>query len=485
MSAAIYILFFLSGLSGLIYQVVWVRVFGTVFGSTVYSAALVVAVFMLGLGVGSRAMGAIADRRHQRAPERLLADYGYLELAIGLLGLTIAAGVPHLGPLTARFSTYVTDGNGWHVLSRSSLIVRAAICTLIVAPATVAMGATLTVLIRHVTQHDLRIGAGRVAILYAANTLGAAAGALLTDYALVPWYGLRATQSVAALLNFAAAGAVLVLSMRRQRRRTVYVPDKPQPVPDSSWRTPSIALVSLALVCTGFAAIGMEIIWFRHFTLLLGSVRAVYAMLLAIILLGMGVGSLAGAFIVGGGRKPTAWFVAAQGLFVVATLWGLTRPSTRALSEAAVEVGGRIDIASAAARWWAELWFNARPMIAETFFPAVLMGLTFPLANALVQREVRLVGRRAGWLYLASTAGAVGGSLTAGFVLLPNWGIQASATALSAIAWLSIVPMALADFLGADQKESSSGRMVRALPWRSRPQSARRCWASGCVCPLG
>ena len=189
MIGALYFLFFLSGLSGLIYQVVWVRVLGTVFGSTVYSAALVTAIFMLGLGIGGVVIGSASDRRRATVPERLISDYGYLELAIGLLGMSIAFILPHLDGLSALLSSYVVDAHGWHVLSTSSWMLRAAACVLLIMPITVPMGATLTVLARFVMQHDLCTGSGRLALLYAANTLGAAAGALLTDYALVPAFG--------------------------------------------------------------------------------------------------------------------------------------------------------------------------------------------------------------------------------------------------------------------------------------------------------
>ena len=69
----LYLCFFCSGLSGLIYQVVWVRMFGNVFGNTIYSASIVVAVFMLGLGVGSYAVGRWADRRY-RGPSGIAAS---------------------------------------------------------------------------------------------------------------------------------------------------------------------------------------------------------------------------------------------------------------------------------------------------------------------------------------------------------------------------------------------------------------------------
>src|ERR1700741_1401233 len=120
MTGLIYLLFFCSGLSGLIYQVVWVRVFGNVFGNTVYSASLVIAVFMLGLGVGSWVVGTWADRRYAARPESLLKTYGYFELAIGLMGLAISLLLPHLGRVSALVSSYLRDPGGWYGLSTAS-----------------------------------------------------------------------------------------------------------------------------------------------------------------------------------------------------------------------------------------------------------------------------------------------------------------------------------------------------------------------------
>ncbi len=107
-----YFLFFCSGLSGLIYQVAWVREFGNVFGNTVYSASLIVAIFMLGLGVGGYLVGIWADRRYLAQPESLLRAYGWAELAIAVLGIGIAALLPHLGQISAAVSSYSRDAGG-------------------------------------------------------------------------------------------------------------------------------------------------------------------------------------------------------------------------------------------------------------------------------------------------------------------------------------------------------------------------------------
>jgi spermidine synthase len=204
----VYLLFFLSGISGLIYQVVWVRVFGNVFGNTVYSASIVIAVFMLGLGVGSYVVGVWADRRYARRPDTLLRAYGVVEIAIAAMGFAVAAALPHLGVLSALVSSYVREPSGWYALSATSYLARAGIAIALLTPITLLMGGTLTLLIRHLVRGDPAGGGWRIAGLYGLNTLGAAVGALLTDFALVPAWGLWSTQMIAVGFNLlAGAGA--------------------------------------------------------------------------------------------------------------------------------------------------------------------------------------------------------------------------------------------------------------------------------------
>src|SRR5579859_1314638 len=203
--AALYLLFFLSGFSGLVYQVVWVLEFGNVFGNTIQSASIVTAVFMLGLGIGSYAVGAWADRRYVARPESLVRVYGYVEMLIGVLGLGMSLLLPHLGRLSAMISSYSRDAAGWHVLSTPSYLARAAIAVVLLGPITMLMGGTLTLLIRHMVRSDVKIGRWRIALLYGINTAGASLGCFLTDLALVPAVGLLATQEVAASFNFIAS----------------------------------------------------------------------------------------------------------------------------------------------------------------------------------------------------------------------------------------------------------------------------------------
>src|SRR5262249_29121252 len=143
-----------------VYQVIWVREFGTVFGNTIYSSAIVVAIFMLGLGVGSYVAGSWADRRYATAPASLLRVYGFVELLIAALALVVTLALPAVGPLVARSSSYVVDAGGWFVLSPRSYAARGVIALGLLAPVTLLMGATLTLLIRHLVRREVASAAG-------------------------------------------------------------------------------------------------------------------------------------------------------------------------------------------------------------------------------------------------------------------------------------------------------------------------------------
>ncbi|MBI3048831.1 MAG: tetratricopeptide repeat protein [Acidobacteria bacterium] len=476
----LYFLFFCSGASGLIYQVVWVRVFGMSFGNTIHSASLVIAVFMLGLGVGSYFVGEWADRRYAVEPQSLLRVFGSFELTIGLLALGVSMLLPHLGEVSAALSWYSQGPDAWYTLSSSSYFARAALAVALLAPITLLMGGTLTLLIRHVVQRDLHAGGWRIALLYGVNTAGAAAGCLVTDFALVPAYGTARTQLIAFALNMVAGLGAFALAKiavvrlkpdatkensdptndKRRRHadvRSVRLQPDPEHMADSS----SVPWTAAAIALSGFAAMGLEIVWFRHFSMLLGEYRAVFSLLLAVILCGIGLGSLAGGWLSRRAGRPAQPWMVAQGLFVVSTLVGLTLVDARQIRDAATAAAASQPGATAWARAAAELWFNAQPILLVIALPALLMGVAFPLANALVQRAERPVGRRAGVLYLSNTAGAVAGSLAAGFLLLPTIGMQRSVTVLAAAAAAAIVPLQIAAPAGRRPARGSHGATPR------------------------
>jgi spermidine synthase len=466
---AVYAVFFLSGISGLIYQVVWVRLFGNVFGNSVYSAATVSAVFLLGLGLGSWAIGRWGDRRYRDDPAAPLRDYGKLELCIGALALALALVLPRLEAISALASAYTQGPEGWNELTFGSHALRYGLAIVLLSPITVLMGGTLTLLIRSVVARDVSLAGYRIGLLYGVNTLGAAVGAFLTDFSLVPNLGVFRTELVAVGLNGVAGVAALWIAARARTssasgRAAVATTEAdgmaaassegPQATaasegplaegsvaPDTAADRSRAAWTGGALFLSGVAAMGMEILWFRFLLTVIGSYRAVFSLLLTVILVGICVGSVTGGWIHRRWGRPVLFYAIAQTLFVLVSLhelasfdlWATAR-SVRGFEEAFRTSGADVQALL-------QTWFNLRPILDVVLVPALLMGFTFPLANAHVQRVESSVGTRAGALYLMNTLGNVVGSLAAGFVLLPWLGVQGSVGVLAACAALALLPL--------------------------------------------
>ena len=243
---------------------------------------------MLGLGLGGYLAGVWADRRYESGPT-LLKAYAIAEGLLAILALAVTLTLPFLGGLVARLSSYTTSAEGWHVLTVGSYAARAVIAVALLTPITLIMGATLTLLIRYLVRTDVWAGSWKIALLYAANTWGAAVGALLTDLTLVPLLGLQGTQLVAVALNLLIGGVAWLFMVRHGEpvaqvvREQVHRPDsEPSPAlarPEAGGRAAFWA-VGVALALSGFAVMGMEILWLRHAVLLLGGFRAVFSIVM-------------------------------------------------------------------------------------------------------------------------------------------------------------------------------------------------------------
>ena len=445
-SAVVLGVFFLSGVSGLVYQVLWVRLFGNVFGNTVYSAAAVTAVFMFGLGLGGYLIGRWGDRLFFADPRRPLRMYGYAEMLIGLWCLMVALVLPELSALSAWGSSYTVGADGWFELSAASNLLRYAVAAVLLAPATLLMGGTLTLLIRHVVANELHLAGWRIGLLYGFNTLGAAVGCCLTDLALVPLFGVFNTELVAVALNVFAGGLALVLAGRNLAPRNMPQVTGPPAVSARTGEpgredTLSVRLAMVALFFGGFASLGMEIVWFRMLISILGGYRAVFSIVLTVVLLGIWLGALLGGAVQRRWGRPALFYALTQSVFAVSTLGLAAGYDSSFIVAHANAVMGAYEQASHTGRWLMDVWVNGRLALLLVGLPSICLGFTFPLANALVQRSQRSVGTRAGALYLATTAGNVCGALLAGFAFLPLFGIQACFSIFVSSALLGVVPL--------------------------------------------
>jgi spermidine synthase len=479
-SALILPLFFASGASSLVYEVVWVRHFGLLFGSTVYSAALVTGLFMGGLGLGGYLAGVWVDARFRAGRARALRAYGVCELAIGAWAGLLVFAIPWVAALTVHSSSYFRGEHGWYWLSATGSWVRYGCAALLLLPPTLLMGATLPLLIRHRIGDPLLLAGWHVGVLYGVNTAGAALGCLLADTVLVPALGLRATQWAAVGLNlFAGTGAVWLArraregAARENATRVAAPPARPAPGRRRPPRRLDGAVVWTAatLALGGFAAMAMQIVWFRFLISLYGPYRPVFSLLLTVILLGIGLGShLGGALARRVGQASVLYALTLTGFGVCAAGALLLAPA-----DAAERVQALLRSGAGGGGAWAFHRLVLEGALAAVAAPALLSGAAFPLANAIVQTRPDAVAERAGALYLANTLGAVLGSLVGGFALLPRLGVQGTAGAVLLCVVVALLTLARArGKTGGRQRVAWAACTVASaaalLAWRELPQ---------------
>ncbi|MCO4745201.1 MAG: hypothetical protein KC912_10470 [Proteobacteria bacterium] len=447
---AVLVLFFISGVSGLVDQVVWVRHVSLAFGSTAQSAALVTSVFVGGLGLGAWVAGGFADRRGAAAS---LRAYAMAELAICVFGVALAFILPWLAA-GGLGGSYTVAANGWHTLAPTTRVMRAVVVAALLGPSALCMGATLSLLVRAVV--DVREAGWWVGWLFGVNTLGAAVGALATDLWLVPSWGLRGALLFAASLNgLAAVGALLLRPEGEAEVSVVAVGEQP-------------ALVAAALFVAGFAAMGMELAWFRFLSGALGPYRAVFSALLTVLLVGLVVGSVGAGALSRRFGNPVRWFAGAQ--LALGTLVLLCFAAFDPEDIVRRQLGLIPVFLQDGVSLWPVQRINLVTAAGLVFLPSVAMGASFPLGNAMAQDSASSLGRRAGLLYLATTAGNVVGALVVGFAMLPGLGLQRTVMALAALACLA--PL----FLGREGRWAAIG-LVAVLGFARLPPD-QLLWAS-------
>ena len=298
------LVFFISGFAALLYQVAWQRMLVVFSGADVYSATIVVSAYMAGLGLGSFVGGQVADRVRARTS---LALFALAELSIAIFG---------------AFSTTLYYDVLYQRLGDVALPAPAIAALLIVSLLwpTFFMGASLPLLSRAVT-HTLDRAARAVGTLYGVNTLGAAAGALLSTWVLLPTFGLDGSVRVGAMLNAACALALIPIALRF--RPETLSPTSPgarasalTSAPAADDRAASSGSMlwrwSLIYACSGFLALSLEIVWFRLLGVMTKSNAFTFGSLLAIYLAGVGLGSVVGSRFAARLRRPATVFLGIQ-----------------------------------------------------------------------------------------------------------------------------------------------------------------------------
>ena len=408
------VLFFLSGATGLIYELLWVRLLYQTFGSTIQSVTTVVAAYMGGLGLGAWLWGRRADRH-----ERPAALYGWLEIAIGLFGVVSPA------LLAFAHHAYLALAGSWQlgVGSGASVALRFGLAAVVLLIPTSLMGGTLPVLTRAFAGTDrarLQPALGR---LYGLNTLGAVAGTALAGFFLVEHVGIRASLWGAAAMNVALGAIALRLSEPPASARGEFAlagdhPDsRSSPDPGDSWSTALRPIALALLIITAFVSLLDEIAWTRVLAMLVGGSSYAFTLVLLVFLLGIGVGSVLVARGGGAARRTAADAALAQG--VTAAGAALLFFLLSLLPEYIILVFQPQQLGAVA-----RLALLGGAVGAVVLVPAVGMGMTFPLLTELAAREGEARSADVGHAYALNTVGSIAGAALTGFVLVTAYGTE-------------------------------------------------------------
>lgn len=398
------ICFLFSGATALIYEVLWARMLGLVFGATTIAISAVLAAFMGGLATGSAVGGSLA-----RKLKNPLRAYALIEIGIGLYALI----VPWL--FRGIDWVYAFVWERFHPGFYGFALSRFALAGIVLFVPTALMGATLPVLVAAIQG----VGESRakgVAKLYALNLAGAILGTVAAGFLLLPTFGVRVTIWIAAAGNLLIGLAVLSMG------KTAASPQRTSSVPAAqSEKSSGVAFWFLCAFVSGLITISMQVVWSRLLSMIIGSSTYAFTIVLALFLIGLALG---------------AWFVTLRShidtaalrrsillvqLLTAVTLF-LSLRVTNLIPSLLVETGLRIGVDS-----WAGLL--ALQIAAATLLilaPAVLMGMIMPLVLTWAGRgseESSLkdasTPRRVGQSYALNTVGAIAGAIGTAFILIP------------------------------------------------------------------
>ncbi|HVU89862.1 MAG TPA: fused MFS/spermidine synthase [Pirellulales bacterium] len=425
-------MFFLSGGTGLAYQVIWFKRFTHVWGSSSLAFAAVGGSFLFGLGVGAYLSGRLADRL-----VRPLGWYGVCESFIGLAALSIPLQIQALIGLSSAIYAHLPQ----EPLVR--FLLQFLVTLVIIGPPCALMGATLPLLTRELTARDGALDEA-TGWLYAINTYGAAAGCYLTGFHVLPALGLVTANNSTALLNIAIGVAAIVVQervgVRSPRLESTDDKAKSQAISSAAPKArsgPAVSLASVyvAVTLAGLAALILEMTWSRQLALVLGGSTYAYSATLFVVLLGIATGSLFFHL-----RLRSTDVVPYLPMIVIFGL-GVTCFAGKLLLPWLSTFVGDHRTVRQTLLGNASLCVMAAAVV--QFLPAVAMGVLFPVFVDLTHEQAARVGRAVGDVYAWNTFGSiVGASLTA-VVLFPRFGTAGAmglAMGLYLLAMLLVTP---------------------------------------------
>jgi spermidine synthase len=411
------LLFFGSGCSALIYEVVWFQLLELITGSSAISIGVLLGIFMGGMCLGSLVSPRVISPRHH--PLRV---YALLELGIGVAGLLVLFGLPYAGGLYVAYG-----GRGL-----AGLVLRGAVCGLFLLPPTFLMGATLPAVARWLKATP--DGVSWLGFFYSGNIAGGAFGSLFAGFYLLREFDMAAATYVAASINAAVAVIAWVMSRVVDAR----VPQRPEPgIPIARVKRPSAVYIAIAI--SGLCALGAEVVWTRVLSLMLAGTVYTFSLILAAFLIGLGIGAQAGSVLSRRVTQPALALASCQLLLIAAIAW-----SAYMLSQSLPywPIYPTLSISP-----WISFQVDFVRCLLAVLPAALLWGASFPLALASAASPGEDSGGLVARIYAANTAGAIVGALSFSLVFIKTLGMEHAQQALIGLSAVSgLIVLAASSF---------------------------------------
>ena len=433
------ILFVGSGCAALIYEIVWFQLLQLAIGSSAVSLGVLLGTYMGGMCLGSLLLSKyVSFRQHP------LRVYAKIECGIGVFGILVLWAIPYLDQIYAAIARHGLQG----------LALRAVFAAICLLPPTLLMGASLPAMSRWVEATPE--GVSWLGFLYGGNLAGAVTGCLLAGFYLLRVFDMPTATYAAAAIN-----AVVALISWWLARRTAYrasdeiEPQTATPRAEGAWA------IYATIALSGMSALGAEVVWTRLLSLMIGATVYTFSIILAVFLVGLGLGSAFGSVL--GKKRPRAALGWCQLLLAAGIAW------------TAYSVADSIPYWPINPLLSTSPWFNFQIDLVRCFWailpPAVLWGASFPLALAAAAAgRQEDPGKLVGETYAANTVGAIVGAIGFSLIFVPWIGSRNSERLLIALAiagaLLALVPLIKHWQTAAVVALGASVGLVTVMAWK-------------------
>lgn len=424
----ILLLFFSSGATALVYEVLWSKYLTMMLGSTVQAQTVVLAVFMGGLAIGNRIFG-----KRSISVKNPLLVYGVLEIIIGLYAYFFTWFYK------AADWSFMTIGSHFFNVSSVLLILKLVISVVLLTIPTIMMGGTLPVIAAWIEKQPGFDSGARVGIFYATNSLGAVFGAGLAAFYLIEAFGMASSLELTALANFAIGAVAAIISRMQQSDITIPTtplksgsddPSETSAEPASDQAAPaSSTWFAVMVALTGGVSMGLEVLYSRALALIAGGSLQAFALVLMSFILGIGLGSIA----ISSSRAARKYGVHTIYLLLLVAASLVIVNVVFIEKWTIIYSHARFGLAANRTGY---IWHQIGLALISFLMlglPAACLGAVVPLSIRFLQGQGRALGDQVGRLLTANTIGAVVGVLLTGFIFMPLIGLRGALATLAVI----------------------------------------------------